>query len=621
MKITLFILLLLPQLLLGQAGFERVYLFNDTNVRIMGVHPTDSSYYFLGNVGNNTNRLAQVFGELNLNGDVKNLYIQQVDTSLQYSGYTRNDLKLNNEGNFVFCYLSYASSGLDHANTPRLKIQKPTGEIVLDTLYSELWSVDSLFFFHLPFPPEIELLPDGTMLFGASFFDYKTDTPDPMGFNGEMGSFVMKIDVDGTILWTKKYKYLPFIPYGPLYAFINIDVNMDGSFMVSYIDYKYDLNPNFGAGDWAKVYFTNCDVNGNIINTETFQETQFCVGSPAYQKIDDTSSFFTFFDTEIYDDPPLMNLFKIQPCIARLNLSKQILWKQRIAIDGGNDPVESASINDIVSKNGNVYCSVLLGDIINPTKLEVFLSLNSLSIETGEFNWQRRFNLFPDDSASDPEFTVYDIDTTFDGGFILAGNCFRWSQNQGDKPRQYGYILKTNCLGFLGSPQAAVTVLSSSLDSVVFVNSSIQAGSYFWDFGDGNSLQTGENLDTISHVYSQAGTYTVKLIAEGCNGDNDTLTFSHSIASPPQSYGDGTLLSVFPNPTISGQDATIYIGNISGTHDLVVTDLNGKKVTSYSIEQGETTYFVPTTKFAKGMYQFSLLQNGEVREVEKLIIE
>jgi hypothetical protein len=45
------------------------------------------------------------------------------------------------------------------------------------------------------------------------------------------------------------------------------------------------------------------------------------------------------------------------------------------------------------------------------------------------------------------------------------------------------------------------------------------------------------------------------------------------------------------------------------------------KVASYSIEQGETTYFVPTTKFAKGMYQFSLLQNGEVKEMEKLVID
>jgi hypothetical protein len=595
--------------LLGQAGFERVYLFNDTNVRIMGVHPTDSSYYFLGNVGNNTNRLAQVFGELHLNGDVKNLYIQQVDTSLQYSGYTRNDLKLNNDGNFVFCYLSYASSGLDHANTPRLKIQKPTGEIVLDTLYSELWSMDSLLFFHLPTAPEIELLPDGSMLFGASYWDLKTDTPDPWGFNGEVGTFVMKIAVDGTILWTKRYKQLPFIANGPIYAFLNLDVNIDGSFMVSYIDYAYDLNPNFGAGDWAKVYFANCDVNGNIINTETFQETPFCWGSPAFQKLDDTSSLFTFFDTEIYDEPPLMNL------------SKQVLWKTRIYIDGGNSPGVGTSINDLVLKNGDVYCSLLLIDKISQTSVIGFVSLNSLSIETGEINWQRRFNLFPEDSLEDPEFTVYDIDTTFDGGFIMAGNCFRWSQNQGDKPRQYGYILKTNCLGFLGSPQASVTVHSSSLDSVVFVNSSIQAGSYFWDFGDGNTLQTGENSDTISHVYAQAGTYNIKLIAEGCNGDNDTLTFPHTIASSPQSYGDGTLLSVFPNPTVSGQDATIYIGNISGTHELVVTDLNGKKVASYSIDQGETTYFVPTTKFAKGMYQFSLVQNGEVREVEKLVID
>lgn len=613
LKTTLFILLLLPQLLLGQAGFERVYLFDDTLSRFTNVYVTDSCYYLFGQKGNNTNRAKQHFAKLDLNGNVLESHEFQYPNAIHFSGYPyQSKSTLNFRGNFVFGY-TIKEAGIQR---PFLCELSPNGTVIFDSLYSNVWNQDSLNVSLSNF----EVLSDSTYLISYNYGDYSSATGGGPTYN-RVGVIVFKIRYTGEILWEKRFVFPELGIDQRALRNCFLEINTDLSFTLGTREVKFNASSVLDVGDIAKVHFIYCDANGNEINRHSFQDTPFSWGSSGFELLSDGTSLFSYLDADVYNEPPLMNLFKIQPCIARLNLSKQVLWKTRIAIDGGIDPVESFNINDLVTKGENVYCSVSLYDRITDISVLYDLSFNSLSVETGQFNWQRKYNLFPEDSLEDASFTVYDIDTTFDGGFILAGNCFRWSQNQGDKPRQNGYILKTNCLGFLGSPQAAVTILSSSLDSVVFVNSSIQAGSYFWDFGDGNTLQTGENSDTISHVYAQAGTYTIKLIAEGCNGDNDTLTFSHTIASPPQSYGDGTLLSVFPNPTISGQDATIYIGNISGTHELVVTDFNGKKVTSYSIEQGETTYFVPTTKFAKGMYQFSLLQNGEVREVEKLIIE
>lgn len=55
-------------------------------------------------------------------------------------------------------------------------------------------------------------------------------------------------------------------------------------------------------------------------------------------------------------------------------------------------------------------------------------------------------------------------------------------------------------------------------DPISFNNSSLNANSYYWDFGDGNSTS---EINPI-HDYSKAGEYTIILIAESNNGCKDT---------------------------------------------------------------------------------------------------
>jgi gliding motility-associated-like protein len=57
--------------------------------------------------------------------------------------------------------------------------------------------------------------------------------------------------------------------------------------------------------------------------------------------------------------------------------------------------------------------------------------------------------------------------------------------------------------------------------TITFNNTSTNANSYLWNFGDGNT-GTGNNP---SHTFTNSGTYTVTLIAYGTGGCNDTLTF------------------------------------------------------------------------------------------------
>ena len=85
-------------------------------------------------------------------------------------------------------------------------------------------------------------------------------------------------------------------------------------------------------------------------------------------------------------------------------------------------------------------------------------------------------------------------------------------------------------------PTAAFSVnnLSSCLNNnFVFSNTSVNATSYFWDFGDG-SVST---LQNPSKSYTTAGTYTVSLTVTGSNGCTDVTTKTvTAIVKPTASF-------------------------------------------------------------------------------------
>ncbi len=71
----------------------------------------------------------------------------------------------------------------------------------------------------------------------------------------------------------------------------------------------------------------------------------------------------------------------------------------------------------------------------------------------------------------------------------------------------------------------AQTIICDLTTDVLFNNTSTGGGSYVWSFGDGStSTQTNP-----THRYTSNGTYTVTLIATGCNGVKDTLVRNNYI--------------------------------------------------------------------------------------------
>ena len=65
--------------------------------------------------------------------------------------------------------------------------------------------------------------------------------------------------------------------------------------------------------------------------------------------------------------------------------------------------------------------------------------------------------------------------------------------------------------------------------TVQFQNNSLSALGYLWYFGDGDSSYA----ENPAHVYTSAGTYTVTLIAFGCNNEIDTIVLPNHVVLDP----------------------------------------------------------------------------------------
>ena len=95
------------------------------------------------------------------------------------------------------------------------------------------------------------------------------------------------------------------------------------------------------------------------------------------------------------------------------------------------------------------------------------------------------------------------------------------------KTSQYGTTVLLIDPAFL-VPTAKFTT-SFTTRTVGVSNTSLNASSSVWDFGDGTPTATGA---TPVHIYAAAGTYTIKLISSGALGDYNKATFTSTVVIP-----------------------------------------------------------------------------------------
>jgi PKD repeat protein len=148
------------------------------------------------------------------------------------------------------------------------------------------------------------------------------------------------------------------------------------------------------------------------------------------------------------------------------------------------------------------------------------VDFTNLSTQANSYQWD--FGNGNSSTLTDPT-TVY-LTTGFYTVTLIATNTFTGNSDT---------LTATNYIEVVINPSAAFSALPltgcEASNVINFSNSSVNANSYIWDFGDGNF----STLSNPVHTYANAGTYTVKLIAKNSYNCTDIMTQSSYITIYP----------------------------------------------------------------------------------------
>jgi PKD repeat protein len=166
---------------------------------------------------------------------------------------------------------------------------------------------------------------------------------------------------------------------------------------------------------------------------------------------------------------------------------------------------------------------------------------------------------------------------------ITWGGCFNISA-----PYQY-YPVSIN---FTADTTSYCGVSSAD---VQFSNSSANAVSYLWDFGDG----TSSTLQSPSHIYTSSGIYTVKLV--GCNGSGvcDSSIITNMIKIDPVPF----ISSITPTGNINACSSDSLV--LSASYDPAHTyqwkkngvNLSGATTNTYFVQNDGTYALLESNSF------------------------
>lgn len=165
-------------------------------------------------------------------------------------------------------------------------------------------------------------------------------------------------------------------------------------------------------------------------------------------------------------------------------------------------------------------------------------------------------------------------------------------------------------------PQALYTVGDSELTIFLF-NNSINADSYLWLFGDGNS----STEEGPTHTYTTAGVYEVSLIAtNGCGSDTLNYTVDH-LPTNTSITEDISRWEIFPNPS-NGKFTVLLTAtpSLEPTY-LKVYDLLGQLLYTVQTDfsNGQLVQEINRPDLPKGTYQV-VVENEKMKAVRRVVV-
>ncbi|MFY0673578.1 MAG: PKD domain-containing protein [Bacteroidia bacterium] len=186
---------------------------------------------------------------------------------------------------------------------------------------------------------------------------------------------------------------------------------------------------------------------------------------------------------------------------------------------------------------------------------------------------------------------------------------YKWSTNETSRtitvgPGTYSVVI-TNVFGCTNEEEVDISSVPSAVadfagndvggQKVEFTNSSTNADSYTWDFGDGNT----SNDMAPTHWYKEDGTYTVKLTATNRCGNNESSSSVNVTASGIGETGQNVML-VYPNP--SSGNLFVSLPESEEKTLIQVFELSGKELNISTFLSTKNTWQINLPATAKGIY-------------------
>ncbi len=166
----------------------------------------------------------------------------------------------------------------------------------------------------------------------------------------------------------------------------------------------------------------------------------------------------------------------------------------------------------------------------------------------------------------------------------------------------FGNDTATQRIPVLNAPAANFTNVANLL-SVTFDNTSTNATSYFWNFGDDSTSTAAEP----THVYAKEGTYTVTLQARnGCRTVTKTAVITVKSVGISDFAQIGTI-QILPNPT-EGDFFVEINSRIHDTGQCNLLDAQGRlvKTMPVKLQPGKQTIAFQDLQLPKGVYQLQI---------------
>ncbi|UPT67205.1 MAG: PKD domain-containing protein [Sphingobacteriales bacterium JAD_PAG50586_3] len=207
-------------------------------------------------------------------------------------------------------------------------------------------------------------------------------------------------------------------------------------------------------------------------------------------------------------------------------------------------------------------------------------------------------------------YTIQWIDTANGGSVVGTGASLQFTAN----PPQT--LFATTCPGTFSvpvqiiggdEPLAGFTFTDAGGYEAVFTNTSTNAASYLWSFGDGSTSTDA----APSHQYNSDGTYTVTLIATNACG-NDTITQQVYVAKTGLNDNYAQAVKIIP-----GADYSTYYVDLGSNAcldvDVMINDISGRMLQQGKLYYGGNGFAGPVdlSGYSAGMYLLSLHCNNK----------